>query len=368
MSSQTANSKFPTAHALEQKQQQFAEHYLGMLNAAAAVNMVALGHRLGLFDALAELAEASDRALARHAGLDRRYVREWLSSMTTAGIVEYDPAVEAFQLPAAHAACLTRAAAPDNLAVTAQFLPLLAAAIDGIADCFRTGKGLPYSAYPCFHDVMAEDSAQTVVAALHTHILPLIPGLVDRLQQGIDVLDAGCGRGRALLALAEAFPRSRFTGYDLCSDAIAGAIEAATRTRLDNVRFETRDLRDFDQPGRFDFVTTFDAVHDQADPAGLLAGIARALRPGGVYLMQDIAGSSHLENNLDHPLATFLYTVSTFHCTPVSLGQGGPGLGTLWGKELAVEMLRGAGFLHIETHTLDHDPFNLYFVARTGRE
>jgi hypothetical protein len=119
--------------------------------------------------------------------------------------------------------------------------------------------------------------------------------------------------------------------------------------------------RDF---GPFDMVMAFDAVHDQKDPQGLLESIRRALRDDGVFLMVDIGGSSHLEKNIEHPLGSFLYMMSSMHCTPVSLGQGGAGLGAMWGVEMATDMLRRAGFSSIELTRLPHDIVNAYFVAR----
>jgi 2-polyprenyl-3-methyl-5-hydroxy-6-metoxy-1,4-benzoquinol methylase len=211
---------------------------------------------------------------------------------------------------------------------------------------------------------MAEDSGQTVTAQLFDSILPMVEGLEARLEAGIDVLDAGCGRGAALTSMAERYPRSRFTGYDLGEDAIAFATEQASVRGLPNVTFAVRDLTGYSEKERFDFVTTFDAVHDQKDPEGLISGLAGALRPGGVYLMQDIGGSAQLENNMDFPLAAFLYAVSFTHCMPVSLGQGGAGLGTMWGWETAEAMLRNAGFASVERKLLPHDPMNVWFVAR----
>ena len=175
----------------------------------------------------------------------------------------------------------------------------------------------------------------TVTAGLFEHILPLVPGLDARLEDGIEVLDAGCGQGSALIALAGRFPRSRFIGYDLAEEAVAHATELARRAGLENVTFEARDLTGYHERARFDVVTSFDAVHDQKDPAALIRGLHGALKPGGVYLMQDIGGSARLENNLDFPMASFLYAISCAHCTPVSLGQGGEGLGTMWGWETA---------------------------------
>lgn len=348
--------------------EQFGDRFASMVNHAAIVAMSSLGHRLGLFDTLASLPAATCGQIAEAAGLAERYVREWLSVMVTGDIVDYHPVDKTFALDPAHAACLTRSATPNNLAVTARFIPLISSMETDLLDCFRTGRGLPYDAYPCFHDVMAEDSHQTVVSALFDHILPLVPGLSDRLANGISVLDAGCGRGLALLSLARAFPDSRFTGFDLCEEAFLPTREKARSLGLTNLTFEARDLRDFSAPAGYDLITTFDAVHDQADPAALLSGISGALRPGGVYLMQDIAGSSFLEKNLEHPLGPLLYTISCAHCTPVSLAQGGPGLGTLWGEEKAELMLRQAGFRHIVSRRLDHDPFNVYFIARNEEE
>lgn len=344
----------------------FAERLMTLYNNGAVTVMIAIGHRLGLFDVMATLSPETSEEIAHRAGLAERYVREWLAAMTTGGIVDYDPDSGKYRLDPAHAACLTRAAAPNNLAVTSQFIPFLGRMQEPILDCFKTGEGLPYSAYPCFHQMMAEDSGQTVVAALFDAILPLVPGLVERLEAGIDVLDAGCGAGHALLAMAQAYPRSRFTGYDLCPDAFAATQHRAADLGLDNLCFEARDLSSFPMHDRYDFIATFDAVHDQADPAALLAGIAGALKAGGVYLMQDIAGSSHLEKNLDHPGAPLLYSISCVHCTPVSLAQGGPGLGTMWGEELALEMLQSAGFSQIDSRHLAHDPFNVYFISRVG--
>ena len=247
------------------------------------------------------------------------------------------------------------------LPISAQFIPLLGSVEDRIVACFREGGGVPYSAYPRFHEVMAEDSGQTVVAALFDHILPLVPGLRERLEAGIDALDVGCGSGRAINLMAREFPSSRFTGYDFSEEGITRARAGAEG--LSNVRFEVKDAAKLDEAESYDLVTTFDAVHDQADPAAVLEGIRRALRPDGVYLMQDIAGSSHLHNNMDHPMGPLLYTISTMHCATVSLAQGGAGLGTMWGEEKAREMLAEAGFTNVEVEQLPHDFGNSYFIV-----
>jgi 2-polyprenyl-3-methyl-5-hydroxy-6-metoxy-1,4-benzoquinol methylase len=345
----------------------FAGRVGALLDAGAAAAMLSVGHRLGLFDTLASFSTpATSAAIAEAAELSERYVREWLAAMVMAGIVEHDPETRSYRLPTEHAACLTRGAPLGNLAVYAQHVALMGKVEDRTIRNFETGEGTAYGDYPCFHQIMAEDSGQTVTAALFEHILPLASDLHDRLEAGIDVLDAGCGKGSALIALARRYPRSRFTGYDLCADAIEAAQRAADAEALANVTFAARDLTGYVEPGRWDFITSFDAVHDQKDPLGLVKGIHASLRPGGIYLMQDIGASADLEKNRDFPFATLLYAVSTVHCTPVSIGQGGEGLGTMWGWETAERFLHEAGFARVERHVLAHDPMNVWFVSRVS--
>jgi SAM-dependent methyltransferase len=345
----------------------FADRLVGIINGGALCLMVSIGHRTGLFDAMAAMPPATSEEIAGRAELNERYVREWLGAMVTGGIVAYDPDQEMYRLPPEHAACLTRSSPTDNIAVFAQYIPLLGTVEEDIIDCFRHGGGVPYARYARFHEVMAEDSGQSVLPALREHILRLVPGLTERLERGIRVLDVGCGRGRALNLMAGWFPNSRFTGYDLSEEAVAYAREEAERHGNRNVTFAARDLSDFDEtaePERFDFVTTFDAVHDQAQPLRVLRGIRRSLAPGGVYLAQDIKGSSKVHENLDHPLGTLLYTVSCMHCMTVSLAQGGEGLGAMWGKQKALEYFEKAGFGTVEVHELAHDIQNNYYVCR----
>jgi ubiquinone/menaquinone biosynthesis C-methylase UbiE len=294
-------------------------------------------------------------------------VREWLGAMVTAGVVEIDPAHKRFSLPAEHAAFLTRPAGANNIGVYTQYIAVMGAVEDEIVECFRKGGGVPYEKFPRFLDVMAEDSGVSVLSALESDVLALVPGLKKQLRGGIRVLDAGCGSGRIVNRLAELYPKSRFAGIDLSAEALEMARQEAAQKSLRNVEFITRDLTDFhetSEPEAFDFITTFDAIHDQAKPLNVLKGIYRALKPGGLYLMQDIRGSSHVHNNLGHPLGTFLYTVSTLHCMTVSLAQGGEGLGAMWGEEKAYEYLRKAGFRFIETKQLPHDIQNNWYVVR----
>ncbi|MGB3614495.1 MAG: class I SAM-dependent methyltransferase, partial [Elainellaceae cyanobacterium] len=288
---------------------------------------------------------------------------EWLNAMTVGQIINYDPAPQTYALPAEHAAFLTRAAQADNLATIFQHIPSLALVEDAIVGCFTAGGGVPYSAFTRFHTVMAEDSSQSVVGVLDDHILPTVPGLIDRLAAGISVLDVGCGQGRAISKLARLFPMSQFIGYDVCPDVIAAA--TAQASGLANLRFQVKDAAQIDDVERYDLITTFDAIHDQAHPDVVLRNIYTALRrDGGIYLMQDIRASSQVDQNLDHPFAPFLYTISCMHCMTVSLSAGGMGLGTMWGRGQALELLHEAGFGSIERKELPHDPINDYYIIR----
>ncbi|MEW8538224.1 MAG: class I SAM-dependent methyltransferase [Candidatus Thiodiazotropha endolucinida] len=342
----------------------FAEELLQILNHGAIALMISIGHRTGLFDTMARIPPSDSQGIAESAGLNERYVREWLGAMVTAAIVIYDADSGCYTLPPAHAGLLTRDASPDNVAVFAQYIPLLGQVEEEVIDCFYNGGGVPYERYTRFHEVMAEDSGQTVVSALFEHILPLIDGHLSRLERGIDVLDVGCGRGQALLQLARAFPKSRFTGYDFSQEAIEWARKEADRQGLNNLLFEVKDVATLDEQGAYDWIVTFDAIHDQKSPDMVLSAIHGALREDGIYLMQDIKGSSHLHNNLEHPIGPLLYTLSTMHCMTVSLAQDGAGLGTVWGRELALKMLNEAGFNDVIVKELDHDFQNYFYIIR----
>lgn len=342
----------------------FATHLLTVLNHGAVALMLSIGHRTGLFDTMADLPPSTSGQLARAAGLQERYVREWLGAMVTGRIVEYDATTETYTLPPEHAASLTRAATPNNMALFMQYIPLLGAVEDAIVECFRHGGGVPYAAFPRFQHVMAEESSQTVAAALVDAILPLAPGVIAALQQGIEVLDVGCGRGHALNMMAKAFPQSRFTGYDFSKEGVAAGKAEAQAWGLTNVQFAVKDMANLDDQERYGLITAFDAIHDQAKPREVLKRIVTALRPDGVFLMQDIDASSHVHKNLNRPMAPMLYTISCMHCMTVSLALNGEGLGAMWGEEQARTLLADAGFTNVEVKRLPHDFQNSYFIAR----
>jgi SAM-dependent methyltransferase len=344
--------------------EEFAERIVGTVDSASLAILLSVGHQTKLFDTLAELPPATSSQIADAAGLNERYVREWLGGVVAGRVVEYDPTTRRYSLPPHRAAVLTRAAGPENLARVAQFIPLLAEVEQKVIGCFRTGGGLSYSEYPRFHTLMAEESGEVFDAALVDGILPMAEGLPERLRVGAEVADFGCGSGHAINVMAQAFPASRFTGVDFSDEGLAVGRAEAARLGLANAAFVAQDIAQLDTTDAYDVITAFDAIHDQAQPARVLENIYRALRPGGVFLMVDIKASSKLEDNVGVPFASYLYTVSTMHCMSVSLGLDGDGLGTVWGRQLATSMLADAGFGEVAVREIESDPINFYYIAR----
>ncbi len=337
---------------------------LSILNGGGLALMVSIGHRTGLFDTMATTGPTTSHELASAAGLDERYVREWLAAMATGRIVDHDAETGHFTLPAEHAALVTRAGGPLNIANELQQIAMFGQVEDEVVEAFRSGAGVAYDHYPTFHALMAESSGARFDAGLIDDMLPTLPDVVDALQNGATLADVGCGRGHALLLLAEAFPAGTFIGYDLSDDVVAHATATAAARRLTNVRFEAVDAADLSDQARVDYVVTFDAIHDQAQPKKVLRNIWNMLRPGGWYLCVEPRAATALEDNMDEPAAPFLYTVSTMHCMSVSLAGGGEGLGAAWGRELLIEHLNGAGFDGIETKAVRTDRTNMYVIAR----
>jgi SAM-dependent methyltransferase len=346
--------------------EEFAGRMLGVLNSGTLCLLMSIGHRTGLFDTLADLPASTSESIARASGMNERYVREWLNGMAAGGVVVYDPATRAYALPTEHGASLTRAAGTDNIAMITQYVSLLGNVEEQIVDCFRAGGGVPYSAFPRFQRLQAEETARLFDAALLDRILPLVPELPDRLRSGIDVFEVGCGYGHALNLMARAFPRSTFAGLDISAEAIEVARFEAARWGLANVEFEVKDATELNGSSRYGLITAFDTIHDQAQPTTVLKRVAGALRSGGVFLMQDIAASSRVEENLGHPLAPALYTFSLMHCMTVSLSAGGEGLGTVWGEEAARRKLAEAGFSSVSVERIPEDILNSYYIARVG--
>jgi ubiquinone/menaquinone biosynthesis C-methylase UbiE len=341
----------------------FSQYLIDIINNGALSLMLSLGHRTRIFDIMAELPPSTVEEIASKSNLNKRYVKEWLGAMVTGRIVDYDSTNNKFSLSKEKAQYLTREKGVYNFAASMQWISVLSQVEDEIVNCFNNGGGIPYSSYKRFHEVMAEESYQTVVVALVDHILPLVPNLIDKLKKGIKVLDIGCGKGRAINIMAKHFKNSNFHGYDLSQEAIDNAKIEAKRMGNSNTFFKVQDILGLNFDEKFDLITAFDAIHDQPDPYSVLKSIYRSLSDQGTFLMQDILASTPLKDNIRHPLGPFLYTISCIHCVSVSLSQNGAGLGAMWGKEKATEMLNDAGFANIEVKKLPHDFQNYYYIA-----
>jgi ubiquinone/menaquinone biosynthesis C-methylase UbiE len=340
----------------------FTQRMVGHVTGASVMLMVEIGRHVGLFEAMASLTNATTTTIAERSGLVERYVREWLGAMVCGGIVEYDPATRTYTLPEEHAAMLTGSSS-RNLASIAGFFPLLSRVIPAVANAFRDGGGVPYSAYqPDFTDLMDRRSRPRYQEFLVERYLGL-PGFGPRLTTGIRVADVGCGTGYCINLMAQHYPKSTFVGYDFSEAAIGRARQEARTIGLTNVSFVVQDAARLTTDVPFDLLTAFDAIHDQVDPAGVLRRIRAALVPGGAFLMLDVCASSNLEDNVAAPMSAFIYTVSTMHCMTVSLAHNGAGLGTAWGTQLATQMLKEAGFNEVKVFERV-DPMNSLYLAR----
>jgi 2-polyprenyl-3-methyl-5-hydroxy-6-metoxy-1,4-benzoquinol methylase len=342
----------------------FARRMTDIVNGGMLSLMTSIAYQTGLFEVMAKLESASSERIAAEAGLNERYVREWLNTMVTGRIVEYSPDTRTYFLPPEHAALLTAAAGPDNLAALAHTVPLLAAVQRGIVESFRSGGGVFYDRFHEFMAVWASLNEKRFERTLISKVIPLMPGVAEALEAGIEVLEIGAGEGHSANLLARTYPTSRFTGYEFRPEAVDEARAKAASLESRNVTFAVKDLTTLDEAAAYDLILAFDVIHDQAQPRLVLRNVANALRPDGIFLMADIRASSEVHENVDHPMGPFLYATSTMHCMTVSLALEGEGLGTMWGEQKARELLAEAGFDRIEVKQVDGDIFNNFYIAR----
>lgn len=348
----------------EARVEEFAFRLLSAYTEGMVGLMIDLGYRTGMLEALAA-GPGTSHELAERAGLTERYVRECLGALVTSGIVDYDAETSSYCLPAEHAICLTGPGSL-NLAPLSQINSLLGKHVGAVARSARDGGGVPYEEFrPEFTEVMDGMSRGLMDGQLLDGILPLTGGLPARLDAGVRVADIGCGTGHAVNLLARAYPRSTFVGYDIGADAIASAQAEAEAWGLTNASFEVLDVAQLPAVPPFQAVFAFDAIHDQVDPVAVLERVHGALAPGGVFVMMDIKAASALQDNIGNPLSPFLYGISTLHCMTVSLAHGGAGLGTVWGRDLALRMLTDAGFDDVAVHDVPDDPIDSLYVAKT---
>jgi SAM-dependent methyltransferase len=358
----TSTTTSTTTTIDQQAAEEFAGRLFEMFTGGAITYLVDIGNRTGLFASAAD-GPATSVDLAARAGLEERYVREWLGAMVTSGIFEFEPSSGRYWLPREHAAALTGDGV-ENLAPLAFFTTMLAKHVPAVADAFRDGGGVPFASYrPEILDAMDALWGPICNRLLVPETLPLAPGLTARLVAGCRVADVACGTGTALLVLASEFPASTFVGFDLDDEALARARASVDGSGLTNLSFERRDAATLTVDEPFDAVFVFNAIHDQAAPDAVLARIHAMLVDDGVLVLNEPCTSSLLEENLADPGAPFTYAVSTLHCLTVSLAEGGAGLGTAWGRQVALRMLAEAGFGAVAVHDAPGDPGNAVFVT-----
>ena len=282
----------------ETKLQTFMGKVIGDLSATWTSHMVYLGDRLGLFKDLASNDPATSEELAERAAVNERYAREWLSALTCAGYLEYDPSSRRFTLPPEHAMALAQEDGPAFVGGAFHMTPGFLAPIDQVAQAFRTGGGVPQAAYSkSFWDGFERFTGGWFENLLVQQWLPAVPDVQAKLERGALVADVGCGRGRALIKLAQAFPNSRFVGYDAYEPTVALATTNAEAAGVaERVRFVGADVV-AGLPERYDLITTFDVVHDAIDPGGLLRAIRQGLKPDGTFLCLEVNCSDRLEEN-----------------------------------------------------------------------
>jgi 2-polyprenyl-3-methyl-5-hydroxy-6-metoxy-1,4-benzoquinol methylase len=349
-----------------EKLKEYAKVVFGSLGGAMTSAMVYLGDRLGLYGALAEHGPATSEELAAHTGLHERWLREWLQQQGAAGLLERRDDGRFAISPEAVAVLADETHPAFGAGFFAQ-LPTLLGLAEPIAESFRTGIGHPY-------DAMGADGAAGVErglapwfrALLVPFVLPRVPGVVDRLRDGVEVADVGCGAGVALLEMAKAFPRSRFHGYDISVHALERAERNRTTAGVANAVFHDAQHDPLPDDGRFAFVASFDCLHDMADPASAMRRIRSSIRPDGTWLIADIkCYPTYAENVARNPMAAMMYGTSVLTCMSSALSEpGGLGLGTLGFHEpLARRMTSEAGFTHFEALDLGH-PVNAFYIVR----
>jgi len=354
-----------TTTVLEQeKVEAFAGKVIGDFAGTMATVLSVLGDRLGLFAALAEGGPATSTELAQRAGISERYAREWLAGLASAGYLEYDPTNERFALPPEHVPSIAQEAGPLFVCGGLQMLKGMLSALDRLPEAFRSGVGIPQSAYADeTWDGMERFTDTWFENLLLEQWIAAVPEVEASLEVGCTLADVGCGRGKALVKLAQAFPRSRFVGYDVFGPSVERARAAAVAAGVaDRVAVFEHDAST-GLPERFDVITTFDVIHDAVAPRTLLRSIREALTDDGTYLLLEINASGRVEENAG-PLGTIFYGFSILYCMTTSLAHGGEGLGTCGMHEHNVRALCAeAGFGSVDRLPLEN-PFNVLYAVR----
>ena len=347
----------------EARMMAFGEKLVGELATMFFANMAYIGEKLGLFQSMARSGPVTTQQLAEVTSLQARYLQEWLSAMSAAGWIEYDAESRRFTLPPEHAVFFAQTNHPMYMGGALEALGAYGQTIPKIIDCFRNGGGISLSEqHPDVPRITERLSAPLFQNFLtKVWIAQLLPDVHQKLSTGAEVADVGCGAGRALVEMAHAYPRSHFSGYepDFASAKRARRLveEVGVKDRVRILNAPSSEMLD----QQYDFVTTFEVVHDLANPQSLIEDVRRALKPDGTYLMMEANCSHRLEENL-HPIGKLFYSLSTLYCLPYSLAQNGAGIGTCMGEELPRQMCSKAGFSQFRKLNFDHPLEVLYEV------
>ena len=338
----------------------FLDRFVGFASGATTIGLLAVADRSGLSVYLGEHGSGTAEEIADGARLDVRYVTEILSGLAAAQVVEYDPETKEFTLPPEHALFISSDASPYFMGGWFDMLPSVMSQIEGVASATMHGGGVGFEEYGrTIIRGIDRGNAPSQRVFLTSKWLPAIPGLVERLENGIRVADVGCGSGTAAILMAQAYPDSQIVGYDVSGDSVA--VARSRSEEIANLEFHGYTVEDIPVDPGFDLITSFDVIHDLADPMTGMERIREALRPGGVYLMMEPNASSHLEKNLNDRGA-LLYGISALHCMTQSLAHDGAGLGAAWGEERAREFSEEAGFGSFERLDKIANRFSAFYL------
>ncbi|ARS27509.1 class I SAM-dependent methyltransferase [Sphingomonas sp. KC8] len=345
------------------KLESFMGKMVGDMGAAMSGALVIVGAKLGLYKALAEIGPADSKALAAETGLAERYVREWLAAQAASGFVDYDAASGDFTLSPEQAMALADENSP--VYVASAFELIASAYIDEpkITAAFRTGAGVGWHEH---HECLFRGTERFFRPGYRANLvqswLPSLEGVVDRLRGNAKVADIGCGAGASTVIMAQAFPTSRFIGFDYHEASIKRAREAAKEAGDPaNLIFEVAAAKDA-PGGDYDLVACFDCLHDMGDPVGAARHIRDMLKPDGTFMLVEPFAGDNIADNLN-PVGRMFYSASTMICTPGSLAQEvGLALGAQAGEARLSDVLREAGFSHVRRAA--ETPFNMVIEAR----
>ena len=338
----------------------FLERFVGFASGATTMGLLAVADRCGLLAWLGEHESGTAAEVASGAGLETRYVEEILSGLTAAGALEYDPATATFTMPPEHALFLASETSPYFMGGWMDMMPSIMSQIDGIAQAAKHGGGVGFEEFGkgMIRGIDRGNGPSQRVFLLKRW-LPAVPGLVDKLEAGANVADVGCGVGTAVIVMAEAFPETSVTGYDVSEESLAVARSRAQD--LTNAGFTASSVESISLDPPYDLVTAFDVIHDLIDPLAGMTRIRESLAPDGQFLMMEPNASSNLEENLD-PHGALLYGISTLHCMTQSLARGGEGLGAAWGRQKAEQYAERAGFTSFQPLDSIENKFSAFYL------